>query len=151
MTDGIRTSAGPALPWGCAAAIAAILSGACADWSFAGEEDDLPLEPATPEWWANPEPADGRIIVNGKVLTPSEVNTLSFVSCGPIVPGNYWLNVQTGQWGFTGNPTPMGHFRARCHERRRFNNGSMSRDGRIFNPGELDRNESDWGGPRIQE
>ncbi|MEL6999250.1 MAG: hypothetical protein AAFP68_13385 [Pseudomonadota bacterium] len=150
MTDGVRTSAGLALPLVRAAAIAAVLIGVLADQSFAGEEDDAPQEPATPEWWANPEPANGRVIMNGQVLTESQISTFAFFACGPIAPGNYWFNVQSGLWGIAGDGTPLGHFRDRCQGRRRYGDGTLSPRNWMYRPGELEGDESDWGGPRLQ-
>ncbi|MGD1924940.1 MAG: hypothetical protein ACFB03_12245 [Paracoccaceae bacterium] len=75
--------------------------------------------------------------INGKQLNPTEVAWLANYSCGPIYPGNYWINMSNGYWGFVGSMQTMGHVRDRCGQRRVFKDGNMSREGRLFYPGEL--------------
>ncbi|MBY8978166.1 hypothetical protein KHP62_20315 [Rhodobacteraceae bacterium NNCM2] len=79
-------------------------------------------------------PAGSQTIVNGKLLSRDEINWLANYSCGPIWPGNYWLNTATGQWGFAGNPVPMGYIRDRCRGRRQ---PSLSERGQLYRPGEI--------------
>ncbi|MEM0945664.1 MAG: hypothetical protein AAGI70_17145 [Pseudomonadota bacterium] len=78
-------------------------------------------------------PASAQTIVNGKRLTAAATEALAAYSCGPVWPGSYWLNMTTGQWGFAGNPIPMGHIRDRCGSRRK----SLSERGMLYRPGEI--------------
>ena len=79
----------------------------------------------------------GQIYVNGKRLNGAEVAWLSAYSCGPIPAGNYWINLANGYWGYVGSSRVMGHVRDRCGNRRVFRDGNMSREGRLYYPGEL--------------
>ncbi len=79
-------------------------------------------------------PASAQVIVNGKRLSRAEIAQLSLYSCGPIYPGNYWLNMQTGYWGYAGSYEVVGHIRDRCGDGRR---PSLSERGRLYSPGEL--------------
>jgi hypothetical protein len=82
-------------------------------------------------------PAAAQVVVNGKLLSGGEIAWLAEVSCGPVYPGNYWLDMNSGYWGYAGSPRPMGHIRDRCGQRRVFRDGNMSREGRLFYPGEI--------------
>lgn len=43
------------------------------------------------------------VIVNGKIMNSAELLVLDTVNCGTAVPdGQYWLNINTGAWGFQG-------------------------------------------------
>lgn len=79
-------------------------------------------------------PASAQVIVNGKRLSYAEIQQLAAYSCGPIYPGNYWLNLQTGYWGYAGSYEVVGHIRDRCGDGRR---PSLSERGRLYSPGEL--------------
>ncbi len=83
--------------------------------------------------------ASAQVWVNGKQLTSSEVAWLSNYSCGPIPAGAYWINLVNGYWGYWGSARVVGHVRDRCSggQRRVFKDGNMSREGRLFYPGEL--------------
>lgn len=82
-------------------------------------------------------PAAAQVVVNGKLLNPGEIAWLANFSCGPIYPGRYWLDMDTGYWGFTGSSRTMGHIRDRCGQGRVFRDGNMSREGRLYSPGEI--------------
>ena len=48
------------------------------------------------------------VIVNGLVLSPDQLYVLDQMAGGFVPNGNYWLDPNTGIWGYAGNPTPMG-------------------------------------------
>ncbi len=44
-----------------------------------------------------------QVIVNGAVMNRAQLNLLDTLNCGSPVPdGRYWLNTQTGAWGYQG-------------------------------------------------
>lgn len=78
--------------------------------------------------------------INGKQLNSAEIAWLANYTCGPIYPGNYWVNMVNGYWGYMGSVQVMGHVRDRCGgggSGRVFKDGNMSREGRLYYPGEL--------------
>ena len=78
--------------------------------------------------------------INGKQLNSAEIAWLANYTCGPVYPGNYWVNMVNGYWGYMGSVQVMGHVRDRCgggRSGRVFNDGNMSREGRLYYPGEL--------------
>lgn len=45
------------------------------------------------------------VIVNGALTNAAELSILDALNCGSPVPnGRYWLNVNTGAWGYQGGP-----------------------------------------------
>ena len=84
-------------------------------------------------------PGEAQVIVNGKMLNQSEINSLAHYTCGPIYPGNYWINMSNGYWGYVGSNQVMGHVKDRCPSGSQgvFKQGNMSREGRLYSPGEL--------------
>ena len=48
------------------------------------------------------------VAVNGVVLNSAELYELDQRAGGYVPNGAYWLNLQTGVWGFAGNPRPQG-------------------------------------------
>jgi hypothetical protein len=79
-------------------------------------------------------PATAQVIVNGQQLSDQEIRELAIYSCGPLYPGNYWLDMATGNWGYAGSYQVMGHIRDRCGGQRR---KSLSERGLLYGPGEL--------------
>lgn len=84
-------------------------------------------------------PAEAQVIINGKVLNRAEINQLAHYTCGPVLPGNYWINLANGYWGYVGSFRVVGHIKDRCPAGSKglFKQGNMSREGRLFAPGEL--------------
>ena len=79
--------------------------------------------------------AERYVVVNGQRLSTPEIQYLERVHCGPIPNGRFWLNLQTGIWGFEGNPRPQGNIKDNCrHPQPR---PSLSERGMLFSP-------SDW-------
>lgn len=52
------------------------------------------------------------VVVNGVVLSPQQLYALDQMAGGFVPNGNYWLDPNTGLWGYAGNPTPMGQLGA---------------------------------------
>ena len=48
------------------------------------------------------------VVVNGQVMGPQELAILDRYACQYVPNGYYWLNTQTGLWGYAGNPAPQG-------------------------------------------
>jgi hypothetical protein len=53
------------------------------------------------------------VVVNGVRLNPAQIQVLEQLSCGPIPSGRYWLNVNTGVWGYERGPA-QGRIGDRC-------------------------------------
>lgn len=76
--------------------------------------------------------AERYVVVNAQRLSIPEIQYLERLHCGPIPNGRYWINPQTGSWGFEGNPRPQGHIADNCrHPQRR---PSLSERGLLFTP-----------------
>jgi hypothetical protein len=79
------------------------------------------------------------VVVNGMRLTPLQLAWLESKHCAPFSDGFYWLNLQTGAWGFAGNAGRQGFIGDRCrgqrgaHQRHR----SLSERGLLYTPGDL--------------
>ena len=69
-----------------------------------------------------------RVVVNGQRLTDAQVAALARTNCREIPNGAYWLNTQTGAWGYAGNPRVQGVFGEACDNGREAA-GSINRDG----------------------
>jgi hypothetical protein len=59
--------------------------------------------------------ADRFVVVNGQVMGPRELAILDRYACQSVPNGSYWLNTQTGLWGYAGNPTPQGYISDGCY------------------------------------
>lgn len=86
-------------------------------------------------WCAGLAAAERFIVVNGKRLNPAEIRSLEQWTCTPVPNGRYWLNMQTGIWGYAGNPIPQGHISDRCGRQAR--RPSLSERGQLYSPGEI--------------
>lgn len=69
-----------------------------------------------------------RVFVNGQWLTDAQVAALARTNCRDIPNGAYWLNTQTGAWGYAGNPRVQGAFGEACNNGREAA-GGINRDG----------------------
>ena len=49
-----------------------------------------------------------RVFVNGQWLNDAQVAGLARMNCSDIPDGSYWLNTQTGAWGYAGNRQVQG-------------------------------------------
>ena len=54
--------------------------------------------------------------VNGQRMSDAQVHALSQRACTAIPDGAYWLNMQTGAWGYWGNPQVQGTFGEACQQ-----------------------------------
>ena len=48
------------------------------------------------------------VIVNGQLLSLQGLYVIDRLNRGYVPDGNYWLNMQTGIWGYAGDPRPRG-------------------------------------------
>lgn len=56
------------------------------------------------------------VIVNGQRLGDAQVAALARRNCSDIPDGAYWLNMQTGTWGYAGNPQVQGVLGDGCRQ-----------------------------------
>jgi len=76
--------------------------------------------------------AERYVVVNGQRLSIPEIQYVEQLHCWPIPNGRYWINLETGIWGYEGNPRPQGHIADNCrHPQRR---PSLSERGMLFSP-----------------
>lgn len=54
------------------------------------------------------------VFVNGERLSDAQVANLARMNCRDIPNGSYWLNTQTGAWGYAGNRQVQGTFGEAC-------------------------------------
>lgn len=78
------------------------------------------------------------VIVNGHRLTPAQIGQLQYFHCAFIPDGSYWLNMQSGAWGYAGNPWRQGWLGDPCrggsgNQRHR----SLSERGLLYTPNDL--------------
>jgi hypothetical protein len=55
------------------------------------------------------------VFVNGVRMSDAQIAQLEQAACTQIPNGSYWLNMQTGVWGYAGNWQPQGVFGDQCH------------------------------------
>lgn len=84
------------------------------------------------------------VVVNGQQLSPSQLEQLDALAGTRVEDGDYWLDTQTGVWGYADDPTPRG----------RIGSGSGAGSG-YSQPGgtwsDQGEGETDWSGFRIRE
>lgn len=76
--------------------------------------------------------AERYVVVNGQRLSIPEIQYLEKAHCGPVPNGRYWINLQTGMWGYERNPRPQGYVGDNCHNPQR--RPSLSERGMLFSP-----------------
>jgi hypothetical protein len=54
------------------------------------------------------------VVVNGALQSPMDLALLDRHACTAIPNGSYWLNYNTGIWGYADDPRPRGHISAGC-------------------------------------
>lgn len=79
--------------------------------------------------------AERFVVVNGKRMNNHEIVVLERFHCGYFPDGNYWLNVNTGVWGYAGNLFPQGNITDNCYSSS-YRPG-LSQRGLLYSPGEL--------------
>jgi hypothetical protein len=73
------------------------------------------------------------VIVNGARLSDSQVAQLERRACTRIPNGQYWLDTNTGAWGYARNPQVQGTFGDACRQPRK----SLSERRQLYRPGEI--------------
>jgi hypothetical protein len=58
--------------------------------------------------------------------------TLDRYACQYVPNGYYWLNTQTGLWGYAGNPAPQGYISDGCYQQTR--RPSLSERRMLYSP-----------------
>lgn len=53
--------------------------------------------------------AAAQVVINGYLVQGNELAQLEYLVGGAIPPGRYWLDVNTGDWGYEGNPYVQGN------------------------------------------
>ena len=76
--------------------------------------------------------AERYVVVNGQRLSNPELQYLEQLHCGPVPNGRYWINLQTGIWGYEGNPRPQGYVGDNCRNPKR--RPGLSERGMLFSP-----------------
>jgi len=72
------------------------------------------------------------VVVNGQVMGPQELAILDQYACQYVPNGYYWLNTQTGLWGYAGNPTSQGYISDGCYRQTR--RPSLSERRMLYSP-----------------
>jgi hypothetical protein len=70
---------------------------------------------------STPVLAERQVWVNGKRMNYAEIAQLERLRCGPVPNGRYWLNLNTGIWGYGTDPRPQGHISDNCNTGRAMN------------------------------
>ena len=79
--------------------------------------------------------AERYVFVNGMRMNHMYMAALDQWHCGYVPNGNYWLNINTGVWGYANNPVPQGNITDNCgYSTRR---PGLSERGLLYSPGEL--------------
>lgn len=86
-----------------------------------------------------PAHAERFVVVNGQRLSEPQIERLETLRCLPIPNGRYWLDWQTGVWGYEGDWRPQGRLDDPCRYPQQFRRPSLSERGKLFAPGELAR------------
>jgi hypothetical protein len=82
---------------------------------------------------AAPAAAQNRwVVVNGERLSDVQVAYLEQRACTRIPNGQYWLNPNTGAWGYARNPQVQGILGEACQSGR-----SLSERRKLYRPGEI--------------
>jgi hypothetical protein len=77
--------------------------------------------------------AQGRwVVVNGALQSPMDLALLDRYACSVIPNGSYWLNYNTGVWGYAGDPRPMGYISAGCGQSGSSGRPSLSERGMLY-------------------
>ncbi|WP_321527818.1 hypothetical protein [Sedimenticola selenatireducens] len=81
---------------------------------------------------AAPALAERYVVVNGARMGLPDLQYLDRISCSYIADGNYWLDTNSGLWGYAGGGA-QGYITDNCNTRRR----GLSERGLLYSPGEL--------------
>lgn len=75
------------------------------------------------------------VIVNGQRVSDAQVAHLERRACAPIPDGRYWLDLQTGKWGYPGDRRVQGVLGDACVRQQRPK--SLSERRQLYRPGEI--------------
>ena len=88
-------------------------------------------------WLAIGVPASAQtraVIINGQRVSDAQIANLERRACTPIPNGRYWLDPQTGRWGYAGNPQVQGVLGDACRQQQ---TKSLSERRQLYRPGEI--------------
>jgi len=88
--------------------------------------------------------AERQVVVNGVLLDPAQLAELDALVGVPVQDGAYWLDVETGIWGYADDPTPRGRIGTSQGQ-------GYSRPGGNFSGRSAEGDETDWSGFRMPE
>jgi len=54
------------------------------------------------------------VVVNGVLMNPMQLAMLDSRACTTVPNGRYWLDLQTGLWGYARDPRPVGYIGEAC-------------------------------------
>jgi hypothetical protein len=77
------------------------------------------------------------VFVNGQRMTEQQIAQLESLACTAIPDGNYWVNLNSGAWGYVGNWQVQGFFGDQCNAQARRQRKSLSERGLLYSPGEI--------------
>lgn len=94
---------------------------------------------------ANAQSPDRLVVVNGAVMNDTELLVLDTLNCGVPVPnGRYWLNTNTGAWGFQGGPR-QGIIGAACRQATYSTPGQPANHGGTWEDRMIGNGTRNWG------
>ena len=88
--------------------------------------------------YADPQEPSAAAWARGALMNPGQLALLDRYACTTVPNGNYWLNVQTGLWGYAHNPQPVGYIGAACGSGGGGGRPSLSERGMLYS-------SSPWG------
>jgi len=53
--------------------------------------------------------ASAQVVINGNLVQGGELAELEYLLGAPVPDGSYWVNTNTGSWGYEGNSTVQGN------------------------------------------
>jgi hypothetical protein len=56
-----------------------------------------------------PRSVTAQVIINGQLIQGQALAELEAIVGSPVPAGRYWLNLNTGDWGYEGNPQIQGN------------------------------------------
>ena len=80
--------------------------------------------------------AERFVFVNGARLSAADVASLDEVTCSSVPDGRYWLDFETGVWGYEGIPASQGFIWDNCLQQPsgQQQGSSLSERGMLFSP-----------------
>ena len=72
------------------------------------------------------------VVINNQQMNAVQIQYLDQLSCTRVPDGSYWLDYNTGMWGYAGGGM-QGYISDQCNQRK----PSLSERGLLYSPGEL--------------